>query len=58
MPFVKGNVSDRIEEKRQESIEFREAWDSTREEYRLIGENHTNRTCSVNKEQTASYFEN
>lgn len=38
MPFVKGNVADRIEEKRQESIEFREAWDSTREEYRLIGE--------------------
>ena len=38
MPFVEGSVAERIEQKRVESPEFREAWDSSREEYRLIGE--------------------
>ena len=38
MPFVKGSVAERIEQKRDESPEFREAWDSSHEEYRLIGE--------------------
>ena len=38
MPFVKRSVAERIEQKRNESPEFRKAWYSSREEYRLIGE--------------------
>ena len=38
MPFVEISVKDEIEKIRQEDSEFREAWDSSREEYRLIGE--------------------
>ena len=38
MPYIKGSVTERIEQKRVESPEFREAWDSSCEEYRLIGE--------------------
>lgn len=38
MPFVKGNISQKIEEKRKESPDFKKVWDESREEYRLIGE--------------------
>ena len=38
MPFVEVNIREEIEKQRQEDPEFREAWDSSREEYRLIGE--------------------
>ena len=38
MPFVEINIQEEIEKRRQEDPEFREAWDSSREEYRLIGE--------------------
>lgn len=38
MPFVKVNISDEIEKRRQEEPVFKDAWDSSREEYRLIGE--------------------
>ena len=56
MPFVEGSVAERIEQKRVELPEFREAWDSSREEYRLIGEvislhrereNGTDQTCKI-----------
>ena len=56
MPFVKRSVAERIEQKRVESPEFREAWDSSCEEYRLIGEmislhrereNDTEQTCRI-----------
>lgn len=36
MPFVKVNISDEIEKRRQEEPVFKDAWDSSREEYRLI----------------------
>ena len=38
MAFVKGNIEEKIKEKRQESSAFKNAWDNSREEYRLIGE--------------------
>ena len=38
MPFIQENISEVIEKKRQESPEFKKAWDDSREEYRLIGE--------------------
>lgn len=38
MPFVEVSVREEIEKQRLEDVEFREAWDSSREEYRLIGE--------------------
>lgn len=38
MPFVEVNIREEIEKQRQEDPEFRAAWDSSREEYRLIGE--------------------
>ena len=38
MAFVKGNVTERIEQKKQLSSEFKKTWDDSREEYRLIGE--------------------
>lgn len=38
MPFVEVNIREEIKKQRQEDAEFREAWDSSREEYRLIGE--------------------
>ena len=38
MAFVKSNVSEKIEQKRQESSTFKKEWDDSREEYRLIGE--------------------
>ena len=38
MAFVKGNVSEIIEEKRQNDPEFKKIRDESREEYRLIGE--------------------
>lgn len=38
MPFVEVSIREEIEKQRQEDIEFREVWDSSREEYRLIGE--------------------
>lgn len=38
MPFVKVDVNQQIEEKRQNDPEFRKAWDESRAEYKLIGE--------------------
>lgn len=38
MPFVEVSIREEIEKQRQEDPEFRAAWDSSREEYRLIGE--------------------
>lgn len=38
MPFINENVIHVIEKKREESPDFRKAWDDSREEYRLIGE--------------------
>ena len=38
MAFIIDNVSDKIETKRKESADFKNAWDTSREEYRLIGE--------------------
>lgn len=38
MPFVKVKINKMIEQKCQESEIFKEVWDESREEYRLIGE--------------------
>lgn len=38
MPFKKENVNQIIENKRNSDVEFKKAWDESREEYRLIGE--------------------
>ena len=38
MPFVQTNIEKEIENQRQNDPEFRKAWDSSRAEYRLIGE--------------------
>lgn len=38
MPFKQINVHEIIEQKCQESESFKQAWDESREEYRLIGE--------------------
>ena len=38
MPFVKVNIEEEIEKRRQESSTFQKNWDESREEYRLIGE--------------------
>lgn len=38
MSFVQKSIDEIIEEKRQESLEFKKSWDESREEYRLIGE--------------------
>ena len=38
MPFVEINVKNEIEKQKQNDPEFREAWDDSRAEYRLIGE--------------------
>lgn len=38
MPFVKVDIDDVIEWKRKNNPEFQEAWDGSREEYKLIGE--------------------
>jgi DNA-binding XRE family transcriptional regulator len=38
MPFEKMNVNDRISELCNTDPEFKEAWDNSRMEYRLLGE--------------------
>lgn len=38
MSFVQVNISEEIEKEKQRSPQFKEAWDESREEYRLIGE--------------------
>ena len=38
MPFAPINVKQEIEKQREESPEFRKAWDESRAEYKLIGE--------------------
>lgn len=38
MPFVEVNIEQEIEKRRKNDADFREAWDNSREEYRLIGE--------------------
>ena len=38
MSFVEVKISEAIEQKCKESESFREAWEESREEYRLIGE--------------------
>ena len=38
MPFEKIDVSQIIEEKREHDPEFRELWDGSRTEYRILGE--------------------
>lgn len=36
MPFIQANIKKEIEEKRKDDSEFREAWDESRAEYKLI----------------------
>ena len=38
MPFVKDDIEQIIREKCNSDLEFKKAWDESREEYRLIGE--------------------
>ncbi len=38
MPFVQVNISEEIEKEKENSPKFKELWDESREEYRLIGE--------------------
>ena len=38
MPFVKMNVQEEIQKRKNESETFSKAWDDSREEYKLIGE--------------------
>ena len=38
MPFVEVNIEQEIEKRRKGDADFRESWDNSREEYRLIGE--------------------
>lgn len=38
MPFIKANVSEKIELMRETDPDFKKAWDESRTEYRLIGE--------------------
>ena len=38
MPFVEVNIKEYIEKRRNEDPKFREAWDNSRTEYRLLGE--------------------
>ncbi len=38
MPFVEVNIEQEIEKRRKRDADFRESWDNSREEYRLIGE--------------------
>ena len=38
MPFVEENIEQEIEKRRKRDADFRESWDNSREEYRLIGE--------------------
>lgn len=38
MPFTNVNIDQVIETKRKNEPEFKQAWDDSREEYRLIGE--------------------
>ncbi len=38
MPFLKIDIQEEIEIRKQKSSEFEKMWDETREEYRLIGE--------------------
>ncbi|MDL2218480.1 helix-turn-helix domain-containing protein [Christensenellaceae bacterium OttesenSCG-928-M15] len=38
MPFVEMNVQEEIEKRLATDPEFREAWESSREEYRILGE--------------------
>ena len=38
MPWKKTNIKQEIADRREQDSEFREAWDSSREEYRILGE--------------------
>ena len=38
MPFVQMNVQEEIQKRKSESESFSNAWDDSREEYKLIGE--------------------
>lgn len=38
MPFVQVKIDETIEEKRKKSESFKQIWEGSREEYRLIGE--------------------
>ena len=38
MPFVQIKVNELLEQKRHESESFKQEWDESRDEYRLIGE--------------------
>lgn len=38
MPFVEAKIEQEIEKRRKNDADFREAWDNSREEYRLIEE--------------------
>ena len=38
MPFVEIDVKEKIEHLRESDSEFKEAWDSSRTEYRILGE--------------------
>ena len=38
MPFVEINVKNEIEKQRQTDSKFKQAWDESRAEYKLIGE--------------------
>ena len=38
MPFIQMDVQEEIEKRREESEDFRQEWDNSRNEYKLIGE--------------------
>jgi len=38
MPFVKFDIDEYIEKRRETDPEFKEAWDNSRTEYRILGE--------------------
>lgn len=38
MAFKKININDQIQEKKENDIEFKKAWDESRAEYKLLGE--------------------
>ena len=38
MPFVQVNIANEVKKEKEKSLEFKKAWDESREEYRLIGE--------------------
>ena len=52
MPFKEFDIDEYIEERRKSDPEFKEAWDSSRTEYRIIGE-----LTRIRKKKGLSQFE-